>query len=104
MDDWDYLPENILGHTVTFSPAAHSDGRRCVWHQRLGKWCFDNDKECLRGHDFDTRDADWIDVSCAWSDYRKDYGVDEKHMDAAHKAFKAGWKAAKEGPQDGVLR
>lgn len=83
---------------------AHSDGRRCVWHQRLGKWCFDNDKECLRDHDFKSPGEDWIDMSCAWSDYRKDYGVDEKHMDAAHKAFKAGWKAAKEGPQDGALR
>lgn len=41
---------------------------------------------------------------CAWVDYRKDYGVSSGDMKAAHKAFLAGWKAAHEGPQDGVLR
>lgn len=45
-----------------------------------------------------------IEMLCAWTDYRKDYGVSEANMNAAAKAFKAGWKAAKEGPQDGVLR
>ena len=45
-----------------------------------------------------------IECTMAWSDYRKDYGVNQEHMDAAHKAFKAGWRAASEGPQDGVLR
>lgn len=44
------------------------------------------------------------DLACAWADYRKDYGVSEEHMNAAHKAFKAGWKAAREGDQSAVLR
>lgn len=104
MEEWEPLGENILGHTITMSPEAHPDGRRCVWHQRRASWVFDNDKRCLREHYFDTRDTDWIDIACAWSDYRKDYGVSEANMDAAHKAFKAGWKAHRDGPQDGVLR
>lgn len=44
------------------------------------------------------------ELACAWSDYRKDYGISEEHMNAAHKAFKAGWKAAREGDQSAVLR
>lgn len=32
---------------------------------------------------------------CAWADYRKDYGVSESEMVAAHKAFMAGWDAAR---------
>ncbi len=48
--------------------------------------------------------ADEIDLACAWSDYRKDYGVSADDLAAAHKAFAAGWKAAREGDQSGALR
>ena len=49
-------------------------------------------------------DPDAADRQCAWADYRKDYGVGESDMVAAHKAFMAGWKAAREGDQSGPLR
>ena len=49
-------------------------------------------------------DPDAADRQCAWADYRKDYGVGEPEMVAAHKAFVAGWKAAREGDQSGLLR
>ena len=49
-------------------------------------------------------DPDAADRQCAWADYRKDYGVGESEMAAAHKAFMAGWKAAREGDQSGPLR
>ena len=49
-------------------------------------------------------DPDAADRQCAWADYRKDYGVGEVEMSAAHKAFMAGWKAAREGDQSGPLR
>ena len=49
-------------------------------------------------------DPDAVDRQCAWTDYRKDYGVGEPEMAAAHKAFMAGWKAAREGDQSGPLR
>lgn len=45
-----------------------------------------------------------IEVALAWFDYRKDYGVSERDLTAAHKAFKAGWQAAREGDQSGALR
>jgi len=54
--------------------------------------------------DDNTYDDEAIDIACAWSDYRKDYGVAESNMTAAHKAFKAGWKAAREGNQSSVQR
>ena len=44
------------------------------------------------------------EIACAWADYRKDYGVPGPHMTTAHKAFKAGWKAAREGDQSGPVR
>lgn len=44
------------------------------------------------------------ELACAWADYRKHYGVSADDIAAAHKAFKAGWKAAREGDQSGVLR
>lgn len=50
------------------------------------------------------RATDASDRQCAWADYRKDYGVGEPEMVAAHKAFMAGWKAAREGDQSGPLR
>lgn len=43
-------------------------------------------------------------VAADWSDYRRDYGVPTEHMEAAHKAFRAGWKAGRHGEQSGVLR
>lgn len=49
-------------------------------------------------------DPDAADRQCAWVDYRKDYGVGEPEMAAAHKAFMAGWKSAREGDQSGPLR
>lgn len=45
-----------------------------------------------------------IEIAFAWSDYRKEYGVSESNMTAAHKAFRAGWKAAREGDQSSVQR
>lgn len=47
---------------------------------------------------------DVLDEVNAWVEYRKDYGVSEDQMAAARKAFKAGWKAAREGDQSGALR
>jgi len=44
------------------------------------------------------------EIASAWSDYRKDYGVPSEHLTAAHKAFTAGWIAARNGDQSGVLR
>lgn len=49
-------------------------------------------------------DPDAIEAACAWADYRKDYGLSTEHMKTAHSAFLAGWKAAREGDQSGVLR
>ena len=46
-------------------------------------------------------DPDADDAACAWSDYRKDYGASGARE---HRAFLAGWKAAREGDQAGVLR
>lgn len=50
---------------------------------------------------------DAIERACAWSDYRKDYGVsaDDAVRGLEHEAFKAGWDAAKgTGHQESVLR
>lgn len=33
--------------------------------------------------------------ACEWADYRKAYGVSAEHITAAHKAFIAGWDAAR---------
>lgn len=47
------------------------------------------------------------DCQAAWFDYRKDYepGNNEQELRVAHKAFKAGWDAAKKGQeQTGPLR
>lgn len=48
-------------------------------------------------------DEDKLTAAADWSDYRKEYGVPEEHLSAAHKAFLAGWKAGKYGEQAGVL-
>ncbi len=34
-------------------------------------------------------------IACEWSDYRKKYGVSGRALIAAHKAFTAGWEAAR---------
>jgi hypothetical protein len=47
---------------------------------------------------------DEIEAAMAWATYRNDYGVAAKDLVAAHKAFLAGWKAAREGDQSGVQR
>lgn len=44
------------------------------------------------------------DAACAWTDYRNAYGVPEQHLAAAHKAFLAGWDAARGTDHAGVLR
>jgi hypothetical protein len=43
-------------------------------------------------------------AACAWTDYRNAYGVPEHPMTAAHKAFLAGWDAARGADHAGVLR
>lgn len=46
-----------------------------------------------------------VEVACEWSDYRSSYGVDADVMTAAHKAFKAGWAAARgKSHEPGALR
>jgi hypothetical protein len=50
------------------------------------------------------RDPELDEIACAWSDYRKDYGIGSDPLVTAHKAFKAGWIAARRGDQSGVLR
>ena len=47
-----------------------------------------------------------IDAACAWSDFRKDYGVssNDETRRAEHRAFLAGFQAGREGDQSGPLR
>lgn len=40
-------------------------------------------------------EIDSVDIAVAWSDYRKDYGVSTRALPEAHKAFIAGWEAAR---------
>lgn len=44
------------------------------------------------------------ELACAWSDYRKEYGVSGNPVKRRreHKAFKAGWDAARHGNDAGV--
>jgi hypothetical protein len=46
------------------------------------------------------------ELACAWSDYRSAYGVSSNPEVARleHKAFKAGWKAARGEELNGVQR
>lgn len=60
------------------------------------------EKEAERAAEEAHEDA--VQMACAWSDYRKDYGVSAESMIVAHKAFNAGWKAARLGDQSAVLR
>lgn len=50
-------------------------------------------------------EEDQVELACAWSDYRKEYGlpsgIDSKVL---HKFFAAGFKAGRDGDQSGVLR
>jgi hypothetical protein len=41
------------------------------------------------------------ELACAWADYRKDYGASGTQE---HKAFRAGWLAARAGDQSAALR
>src|SRR3546814_14931805 len=49
------------------------------------------------GIKFETKTEDMIAIACAWSDYRKEYGVSPGKEERAreHEAFKAGWAAAR---------
>lgn len=49
------------------------------------------------GIKFETPTEDMVEIACAWSDYRKEYGVSPSKETRAHEhaAFKAGWAAAK---------
>lgn len=51
---------------------------------------------------------DQIELACAWTDYRADYGVsaDPAALRREHEAFKAGWDAARQpkGTDRGVQR
>lgn len=51
---------------------------------------------------------DEIEMACAWSDYRADYGVsaDERTRHREYEAFKAGWIAAHQpaGTDRGAMR
>lgn len=49
-------------------------------------------------------DENDFEAAACWSDYRRDYGVSEADLVMAHRAFLAGWKAAREGEQSGVMR
>lgn len=46
---------------------------------------------------FKVRTEDDVLVACAWSDFRKEYGVsvDDETRKAEHRAFLAGWAASK---------
>lgn len=46
-----------------------------------------------------------VEIACEWSDYRKAYGVSAEAMTEAHKAFQAGWAAARgQSHEEGPLR
>lgn len=49
-------------------------------------------------------DPDAIDAACEWADYRKHYGVNPYSLTEAHKAFLAGWAAARGHSHEGVQR
>lgn len=46
---------------------------------------------------FETPTEDMAEIACAWSDYRKEYGVSPSKEERVkeHAAFKAGWAAAR---------
>jgi len=44
------------------------------------------------------------DRASGWCDYRNDFGIDVADLDAAHKAFLAGWDAARGRTDESVLR
>lgn len=49
-------------------------------------------------------EEDALLMAADWSDYRSEYGVSAADLSVAHRAFKAGWKAARYGEQSGVLK
>lgn len=54
----------------------------------------------------DHHDDEAVEMACAWSDYRKEYGVssDDKVRSKEYAAFTEGWKAGRHGDQSSVLR
>lgn len=57
-----------------------------------------------RGRVVSGADVEAIEQACAWAEYRKNYGVSASDRTAAHKAFLAGWDAARNGDQSDVQR
>ena len=53
--------------------------------------------DLLAAHPAPTPGEDHLDAACAWSDFRKDYGVsgDDKVRRREHRAFMAGWQSAR---------
>lgn len=51
----------------------------------------------------DQSEEDYELMVCAWADYRKEYMPGWQEMPAAHKAFLAGWQAARSGEQGSVM-
>jgi hypothetical protein len=51
----------------------------------------------LAAHPAPTLGEDHLDAACAWSDFRRDYGVsgDDKVRRQEHRAFMAGWQSAR---------
>src|SRR5690606_40695801 len=71
----------------------HAERRDRPRHQREGVTMPDHDDEA-------------VEMACAWSDYRKEYGVssDDKVRSKEYAAFTEGWKAGRHGDQSSVLR
>lgn len=92
------LAEQIIeaveqGHLVTLSP-----GSGTIDISLSGP----NQFTSMPDHD----DDEAFEMACAWSDYRKDYGVssDDKVRSKEYAAFTEGWKAGRYGDQSSVLR
>ena len=96
----------VTGTFWVTRPSEKRRGQIYVYTVDVNIW--DEDRgfgRCLTTKDApEPVDPDSADRQCAWADYRKDYGVGESEMEAAHKAFMAGWKSAREGDQSGPLR
>lgn len=82
--DADYLGASCICDEVAHGPWDKSS-------QRYEDGCKED-----RPHP-DTRREDHLDAACAWSDFRKDYGVsgDDKVRRREHRAFMAGWQSAR---------
>ena len=87
---------------VAADPALRNVGHGGISVRRLRERI----EQILAKHPAPTADRDEVaeELACAWADYRKDYGVNQRDLQAAHKAFKAGWQAARTGDQSGPFR